>query len=225
VATVQETEYAVDLLRAMLWQYNRASSLQSLVEEKQAWYDACQSEFWRAWFRDVFDLRTCNEFGCQVWAAILGLPLTVGTEPTDPSQPAFAFGDLRENMERGNFGSSNGGSIALTLEQKRLILQLRFFQLISRCTTEEINRFMAWAFRDYGRVFVQDAHDMSFITYVFDFTPDATLEYALNYYDVLPRPSTVGIQFIVTTRDVWGFGDENENFENGNFIPPAGGEL
>jgi len=222
---VQEIDYSVDVLRALLWQYNRAGQLQSILESKQAWYDANQSEFWRTWVRDVFDLSTCNLFGCQVWARILGINLSISTEPTDPTQPAFAFGDLRENLTRGNFGSGSSGTLGLTLDQQRLILQLRYFQLICRATTPEINRFMAWAFRDYGRVYVQDSLDMSFITYVFDFTPDATLEHALNYYDVLPRPSTVGIKFIVTSREVWGFGDFNENYERGNFIPPSGGEL
>lgn len=224
MTTIQNVDYSVDLLRALLWQYNRAEKLESLMTQKQAWYDENQSEFWRSWVRDVFDLRTANDFGLQVWAIILGVPLSISTEPTDLTQPAFAFGTLRQNFERGNYGSSGSGTITLTTELKRLILRLRYFQLVTRCTTPEINRFMASAFAAYGRVYVQDSNDMSFITYVFDFDLSAELVYALEYYDVLPRPATVGIAYIVTTREIWGFGDFNQNYERGTF-PPSGLEL
>ena len=74
-ATIQEFDFSVDLLQAILWQYNNATSLQSLLNSEQAWVIENQTEFWENWLRDVFDLRTANEFGLSVWSIILGIPL------------------------------------------------------------------------------------------------------------------------------------------------------
>ena len=53
---IQALDYSLNLLRAMLWQYNDAARLEGLLRAKQAWYDQNQTEFWEAWVRDVFDL-------------------------------------------------------------------------------------------------------------------------------------------------------------------------
>ena len=219
MSTVQDFDFSVDVLRALLWQHNKAERLESLLTQKSAWYSENQSDFWANWTRDVFDLRTANAFGCQVWAAILGLKLTIPTSPTNPDAPAFAFGTLRQNFGRGNFGQSGSGSVSLTVEQQRLVLRLRYFQLISRCTVPEINRFMALIFGDLGRVYVQDLNNMEHVVYVFDFTPGSQLTFIFEQYDLLPRPAAVGVSTIVIARPVFGFGALNQNFENGNFAP------
>jgi len=217
VSAIQRFDYSVNLLRALLWQHNKAERLEAIMRAKQAWYDENQSEFWESWFRDVFDLRTADEFGCQVWAAILGVKLTISSDPTNPDKPTFGFAPFGQNFTNGNFGQQGSGTISLTVEQRRLVLRLRYFQLVTRCTTPEINRFMASLFGPYGPVFVQDLNDMSAIVYVFGFSLGSQLRYILQQYDVLPRPATVGISYIVVARPTWGFGEFNKNFENGNF--------
>lgn len=218
MSDIQDIDFSTNLLRALLWQHNKAAKLETIIAKKQEWYDLNLSAFWSDWIRDVFDLRTANEFGCQVWARILGIRLTIATSPTNPDQPAWAFGSDRQNFGRGNFGQTGSGSIGLTVEQQRLVLRLRYYQLVSRCTVPEINRFMAHIFGDLGRVFVQDLNNMSYIVYVFDFSPGSQLALILENYDLLPRPATVGVQYLVATRPVFGFGEFNRNFENGNFI-------
>lgn len=217
MSTIQSLDYSADILRSLLWQYNKAERLEKLQFSKQAWYDENQRDFWENWYRDVFDLRTANEFGCQVWARILGMKLAITSSPTNPDQPSWAFGSLNQNFENGNFGSLSSGTVGLTLEQKRLVLRLRYFQLITRCTVPEINRFMAMIFGDMGRVFVQDHLDMSRITYVFDFSPGSQLQFIFEEFDLLPRPSTVGIEYLFIARETFGFGAFNQNFENGTF--------
>lgn len=197
MSTIQEFDYSVDLLRALLWQYNKAERLESLLTQKQAWYTLNQSAFWDDWVRDVFDLRTANEFGCQVWAIVLGLRLTVTTQPTTPGAPVFGFGTFNQNFTWGNFGQTSSGTVVLTVEQQRLVLRLRYFQLVTRCTVPEINRFMASIFADEGPVYVQDANDMSAIVYVFGFPIDSNLRFIFDNYDLLPRPATVGVAITV----------------------------
>lgn len=229
MSRVEALDYRVDVMRALLWQHNQAPILESLLTQKQAWYDENVSDFWADWVRDVFDLRTANAFGCQVWARILGLGLSVTTGPTPLDKATFGFGadtgsNTNKNFENGNFGQLGSESSGLTLQQQRLLLRLRYFQLISRCTVPEINRFMAIVFGDLGKVYVQDLNDMSFVVYVFDFSPDSDLQFLLDNFDLLPRPAAVGSTYTVLSRETWGFGHDDgsdngfENYQNGTFV-------
>lgn len=216
MSTIQSVGFSVDILRALLWQYNNAPRLESILTQKQEWYDENQSLFWDDWVRDVFDLRTANAFGLKVWAIILGLPLTVSVGPTEVTAPAWGFGALRQNFTRGNFGRSSSGSISLTLEQQRLVLRLRYFQLVGRCNVPEINKFMLAIFSSSGPVTVTDNNDMT-MSYTFGFAIDSQLAFVLRNFDLLPRPSTVGIDYAVFAYPVFGFGVYNQNFFNSNF--------
>jgi len=215
MATKQEFDFSVDLLRAILWQYNGATNLQSLLKKKQAWYDLQQTEFWRNWVRDVFDIRTANEFGLSVWAIILGLSTSLIVPPTN--KKGFGFGQFHYNFNRGNFNSKSSSVVGLTLEQKRILLRLRYFNLIGRPTIPQINRMLKSVLADEGSVYVLDGNDMSFVTYVFGFRPNSTLQLILQQKDVLPRPAGVGVKFVISTRVAFGFGPLRFNFNRGTF--------
>lgn len=211
---IQAFDYAVNLLQAILWQYNDATRLQSLLENKQSWYDAQYSEFWTDWYRDVFNLETANDFGLTVWAIILNIPLTI-TSGQQPSPDLWGFGPFRKNFNRGNFAPSTSG-IRLTTAQKRLVLKLRYFQLITRDAIPEINTFLKYAFGDYGKVYALDGLDMT-MDYVFTFAPPSQLRFVLQSFDVLPRPAAVKVNYVVLVRDTFGFGPFHLNFNRGNF--------
>lgn len=211
---VQEFDFSVNLLQALLWQYNDAANLQSLLEQKSDWYEINQKEFWENWYRDVFDLRTANNFGLAVWAIILGLPLAVDKPPS--GGPAFGFGDFNQNYEHGNYQGSPSSSIVLSADQKRIVLRLRYYQLVSRGTVPEINALLNDLF-GYRNVYVLDGLDMT-ITYVFATALDASVQQILDQYDVLPRPAGVEIKYLVVGRKVFGFGANNQNFDNGTFL-------
>lgn len=216
MATIQRFNYSVDLLKAILWQYNTALNLQSILEQKQVWYDANQRDFWENWHKDVFDLNTANQFGLTVWSIILDIPIIVILEPTSPSKPTWGFGDFNKNYENGNFSRSRGGAVSLTVEQARTVLKLRYYQITSRGTVTEINSFLKSVFANIGNVYVRDNLDMT-ITYVFDFQPSSQLQFVLEKYDILPRPAGVGVDIEVELIEFFGFADDDENFDNGNF--------
>mgnify|MGYP006921409107 CR=1 FL=1 len=212
---IQAFDFSVDLLRALLWQYNGAARLELLVRQKQAWYDENQKAFWEDWTRDVFDLRTANDFGLSVWAIILDIPLAVASQGDDPNKPIWGFGQYHENFTNGNFASIS--SSQLSTEQKRLVLRLRYFQLVTRGTIPEVNAFFAYLFDPLGLVYVNDGYDMT-ARYVFNFPLSSALEMVLTEYDLLPRPAGVKIDYVVIGgADGWGFGRYHENFTNGNF--------
>lgn len=212
MATVQQFDFSVDLLRAILWQYDGASGLQSILRSKSAWYDENQRDFWINWERDVFDLTTANDFGCAVWALILGVPLSIG-QPGSGDRPVWGFGPDNLNFGNGNFGRASDGVAALTLEQKRLVLRLRYFQLISDGSVPHTNFVLQQVF---GQGYIVDNLDMT-ATYVFETELSSDVRMVLDELDLLPRPAGVDINIIYLSNPVWGFGPNNENFNNGPF--------
>jgi hypothetical protein len=134
-------------------------------------------------------------------------------DPLD--KPVFGFGAYYENFNNGNFASLSSSS--LTTDQKRLVLQLRYFQLTTRGTIPEINEFFAYLFEPLGVAYVNDGYDMT-ARYVFEFPLPSALEMVLTEYDLLPRPAGVKIDYVIAgDADGWGFGRYHENFTNGNF--------
>lgn len=219
---IQLFDYSVDLLQAILWQYNEALRLQSLLQSKQAWYDLNQEDFWIGWYNDVFNLVTATDFGLAIWARILNIPLYININPEPDDAPIFGFNEVPSintyvNFENGNF-SNQGSSIFLTTEQQRLVLRLRYYQLISRGAIPEINSFLNALFSPTGGAcWAIDNFDMT-MTYVFNFPIDSTLLQVIEMLDVFPRPAGVGVTFEVLNDSVFGFGDNNQNFGNGNFF-------
>lgn len=191
--STQAFDFSVDLLQCVLWQYNDAPALQSLVAAKQAWYDDAQQAFWDNWINDVFDLTTANEFGLSVWAKILDIPLVI--VPQDQlTKPLFGFGANNVGFTQGNFAAT-GILSSLTTEQRRLVLQLRYFQLVTRGAVTEVNAFLAEVFGP-GVVYVQDLGGMR-IRYVFVVPPSSAVQSVLTEFDVLPRPAGVSVELVV----------------------------
>jgi hypothetical protein len=210
---IQQFDFSVDLLKAILWQYTNATNLQGLLAAKAAWYEANQSEFWEDWLVNIFDLRTANEFGLGVWSVILGLPLFVNP-PVDEG-PTFGFdAQTGFNFDNGVFGDQE--TYDLPLETKRIALQLRYFQLVSSGTVPETNRMLAYVFKVRGRAWLIDYHNMS-QSYIFDFPVTYDLQYLFRNYDILPRPAGVSSTWIDATLTYFGFATGDYNFNNGIF--------
>lgn len=218
MSTVQEFDPSVNVMPSILWQYENAPKFVALIAAQQSWINENQGKFWQDWFRDVFDVDTANSFGLSVWARILEVPLFVETQPTTGNN-SFGFGVNRKNFGNGNFGRNRDGQIGLTIEQQRIVIKLRMAQLITRPTAYYINEVLDAVINTPNRhVYAYDTLDMKFITYVFDYQPDSQLQFLLRNYDLLPRPSGVGTDWIVASRDAWGFGPNRLNFNNGTFI-------
>lgn len=215
---VQQFDYSVDLMRALLWQFNDAEKLQSLIAAKQAWYDANQSEFWARWYDDVFNVETATEFGLGVWAKILGVTFSVPEGADAANKPIYGFAPFGRNFDGANFTKNASGQVLLTAAQKRLVVKLRYAQLLSRGTVPDINKFCKAVFGEYGNAYVLDPMDMSFAIFTFDFDPDSTVQFVIDKYDLLPRPSTVAAKVRVLKRIPFGFGVRNKNFDHSTFL-------
>jgi len=66
-----------ETMQAILWQYDGAERLQTLIKKKAEWYDINWKGFWEDWFWNVFNLDTanvcrrsapsyCNKMACMV---------------------------------------------------------------------------------------------------------------------------------------------------------------
>ena len=210
---IQFFDFSVNLLQAILWQYNNATNLQGLLNAKNVWYETNQSAFWQNWSADVFNLGTANDFGLSVWSVILALPLFVN--PPENLGNIFGFdAQTGYNFDNGIFGDLD--TYQLPTATKRLALQLRYFQITSSGTVPETNRMLAYVFKNYGSAYLLDGHDMAQI-YIFNFPVTADLKYLFNNYDILPRPAGVSSAWVDATLIYWGFATGDFNFDNGIF--------
>ena len=221
MSTIETFDFSVDILRALLWRNNSAVNIQALLAFKQANYDADSRDFWENWIRDVFDLRTANEFGLNVWSIILGLNITIApTVAPTPSVPGsnWGYGADRQNYFDANYGPS-AGDVSLPIEDARVMLRLRYYQLTTNGNVSSINLILQDVFGHLGSSFVTDNLDMT-MHYTFLFQLSSSIQIALSNFDLLPRPSGVLVTFAVDFANAnFGFGEFRKNFGNGNFSP------
>lgn len=195
MSTVQTFDFSANLLRALLWRHNSAPNLTALVQNKQDFYDENTVDFWTDWYKDVFDLRTANEFGLGVWAIILGLSITVNNEP-QPFNTGWGFGEFRVNYFGANFNNPTQ-DIPISTEDARVLLRLRYYQLTANATVLDLNAMIADVFESFavgspGHVI--DNFDMT-MEYIFNFSLPFSLEGLLVLLDALPRPAGVSLTF------------------------------
>lgn len=212
---IQIFDYNIDVSKSLLWRHNQAVNLQALIQNKQDAVDELNRDFWESWFTDVFNLQTANEFGLSVWSIILNTPLTIESIDPEIDNSNWGFGSSRKNFNSGNFTAFNSSS-ALNIEEARIVLKLRYYQLVTRGTIAECNKIMSDVFGPLNNVYALDNLDMS-MTYIFTDYPSSALRGALNKFDLLPRPSTVEIRTVYSPNSSFGFGSFRKNFNNENF--------
>lgn len=182
----QEFDYNQSILAANIWQYDRASSFLSILEQKEEWYNSNYKQFWQDWFSKVFDLRIdydltnfnhtkVNLFGCTVWAIILNFPLEPILVPREGQKQPWSFEDIGANtpdpIKRQNFGPVQdpatspwpGGNftpvsatLGMTILEKVQLLKLVYYRSISNCTIPSINAALADVFKITGMIHIDD---------------------------------------------------------------------
>lgn len=241
---IQEFDYSVNLLESILWQYDEATHLLSLINQKQSWYTANQTQFWTNWYNNVFNLLTANAFGIAVWSYILNVPLYTTHEPEPDDKPLWGFNAIVGSWPTLlntylNFGNSNfstrGQIVSLTVEEQRFLLRLRYFQLTTRGDITDINSFLHYLIHSSnigysGELYALDGLNMT-MTYVFTTTdfPSQLLS-IIQQLDIFPRPAGVGLKYHINYGMQFGFNaivgswptleNSNKNFGFGNFIAP-----
>lgn len=63
-----------NLGKTILWQYDRATRLLSIIKHLQAIYHCAVEQFWDFWRVKVLSIDTCGSFGNSIWGLFLGVP-------------------------------------------------------------------------------------------------------------------------------------------------------
>lgn len=196
MSTVQDFDSSLNLMVAILWQYEDAEKLKAIISAKQAWVNDNQRDFWSSWYADVFNIDTANAFGLSVWARILDAPLKITVSPQTKKVP-FGFGSFNKNFNRGNFGIDSDQSQGLSIEQQRLVIRFRYFQITTTCSIPEVNSFLKDMFSGKGDSYITFDKEANQVVYNFGFTPDSQLTFAIDEFDLLPRPASIGVRWQV----------------------------
>jgi hypothetical protein len=183
-------DHSTHLIRALLWKDSAADKFQVYVNKKTELADARLSVFWADWYRDVFDIDTANRFGLAVWARVLDINITV--EETQSIQPPIGFSPFGGNFYQSNFSVVTYSG--LTLEQIRIVIKLRLYQLTGRASVFEVNRFLHEQFN--GELYAYDNLNMTFVTYYFTVPQSSSMKVIIENFDLLPRPAGVGLEVI-----------------------------
>lgn len=176
--------FKIDLQKCIIWQYDKASKLKSLITQKEGWYAKYVTNFIKDFFWNIFNIDTANEFGLTLWGKMLGLD----------RQVVFIGGTTHY----------------LTTEQYRFLLKGQILKFNMRnVSVTEINKYLRVIFNlsDNSQAFVRDNFDMT-ITY--NITKDMgilqeEITQLLNYYDFLPRPAGVDVNVVLSYDGYFGF--------------------
>lgn len=182
----------IPLKENILWQYEDATRLQSLIESKQAWINTNFVSFGLGWLTSIFNLHTANQFGCVVWAAILNLPSSLIYNPESGRDP-WGFGGGRQNFDNGNFDATHVEP-AIGLEDARRILRMRYWTQTMSPTVSNINEALKDVFGDLGAAYVMVDGVMS-IKYKFEFALNPLIVSAAQKYDIFPAGAGVKVSF------------------------------
>lgn len=190
-----EFDFLIDGQAALLWQHNDATRLQSLVTQKDSWTLQVHTNFWNAWFANIFNLKTANQFGLIVWAIILNVPIEIFRPNPANYRPSWGFGTSRGNFDNSNFLTYGIRPVTLTLEEQRQLLRMRYYALTLNQNVMAINDALVDVFGSVGVAYLKDNQDMS-QEYVFKYAMSNEMKIALTTYDILPRPA--GVKSIIT---------------------------
>ena len=101
-----KADWLINLEKCILWQYDKAPNINGIKKKKKKWYRQNVSYFMTSFFLNIFNLKTANDFGLNVWGKLLNFPRqimlnkyqisaeqTEGTGLTDISVVRSTFND------------------------------------------------------------------------------------------------------------------------------------
>lgn len=214
MSKIQDFELSADLLEAILWQYNNADHLATIIQNRQNFYDTNVVEFFNNWYTNVFNVDTANDFGLSVWAKILNVNFALPPEEVRNNN-VFGFGDYYNNFFDSNFSPPEIEDRSLTTEQKRMIIKLTYQKYITLPSVPEINKIIRCVLGSGS--YILDGMDMT-QNYVI-LTEEVNKENLklIEDFDLIPRPAGVGFQHRTVTSREFGFADYGNNFYESYF--------
>lgn len=174
-----------DIKKVVLWQYDNAYRLLTLLHVMKSYYDVSVKLFWDAWINDVLNVDTCTDFGAAVWGLILGI--------------------RRPNV----IDSSSGQPIIRTISLKmyRRLLKGTFLLCKQNCDSSDISEYLMELFSvdingsKYCGVKVKDNLDMSITFEKSDYFDAMDLDQQLVFEQlfslILPFPLGIRYNYLI----------------------------
>ena len=175
--------FDTNLLSSIIWQYDNAPNLQSLITKKNDWYNANVDQFWQDIITNFLNINTANDWGLGLWGNILQVSRTINV---------------------------NGQLTTLSTEMFRRLILGKLSLIKSNGSVPEINAYLNFIFQDkktstsLGAI-VRDNQDMS-LYYIFNFEPTDEEMALINSRTFLPTPA--GVQdkiYILEEYKIFGF--------------------
>lgn len=76
-AQVANLDFKYDMSPVVLWQYDNAPKLKKLVDYQQKFLDVAITQWEEEFNKNIFDLRTCDANGLELWGRLLQVPRPV----------------------------------------------------------------------------------------------------------------------------------------------------
>lgn len=194
-------EFEENLIQNIIWQYDNAPALKSLIESKNEYYSLNLNQFWEKIVSDFLNIHTATDWGLNLWGKILKL---------------------------NRIYNIDGQTITLTTETYRRVILGKLQLIRLNGTIPEINKYLNFVFKtDEGSNFQSYAFDNNDMTiqYVLNFEP--TQEELALIYDRVILPTPAGVLdrlYILEQSKIFGFYDTGFQpwgqapFWNGRFI-------
>lgn len=151
-------------------------------------------------YNDVWNIDTAKSYGLAIWGRIVGVS-NVLTVPVTHAGSTRTYAGFRESGAKG-FGFAalyNGASATsgytLTDDAFRMLIKLKAFANITRCTTAAMNQILSNLFAGQGKVYIQSYGNMQ-ISVVFTFTPQPVSLALLKSSGAFPLPTGVNLNIM-----------------------------
>lgn len=165
-------DWIIDLQKSILWQYDKAQKLSDLIIQKGAWYKSNVTDFVVDFFWNIFNLRTANDFGLNIWGKILNFPRQIVL----------------------SYGEHAGEVYELSKEQYRFLLIGQVLKFQMDTTIPEINKYLSVIFpNNNGTCYVIDNQDMTINYSIAEGFLTDEIKVLVDNYEFLPRPAGVKI--------------------------------
>lgn len=188
-----------DIWQTIVSQYANSPRLMTLIQNFQDCID--QTRNLDSFFDLIWNVDTAQGYGLDVWGRIVAVNrvLSIGTGP-----PFFGF---QEGVDYQDFGPGgvgpfyNGAKLTtnfiLTDDGFRVLILAKAFSNICDGSIASINRLLQTLFGSFGKAYVIDHTDMSFV-YNFEFKLSQLQLAILMNSGVFPKPTGVSYTVVQT---------------------------
>lgn len=151
-------------------------------------------------YNDVWNIDTATAYGLAIWGRIVGVG-NVLTIPATHAGSTRTYAGFRESGAKGfGFGALYSGASAtsgytLTNDVFRMLIKLKAFANITRCTTAAMNQILTTLFAGQGKVWIQSYGRMQ-ISAVFTFAPSPASLAILKSSGAFPLPTGVNLNIM-----------------------------